>query len=204
MSPVGDNMARVVEEIRRAGAKPDRVAIPADRVDLALAAGLDVTAALDLDIRPLRTEDLGYARWSFAEGHKGAPGVASMTWRYYKRFIVPELERALTFATTEILGAYVGSTVVGWLAFARGKRVSTVHWVHVRFQLGDGGQELRRRGVMTALLDAAELGDRIAYTFKGAAPKHRNDGKTMDERLLPWLQKRGQHAAYVPWEEWCV
>jgi hypothetical protein len=195
-------MARVVEEIHRTVGKPERVAIPADRVDAALAAGLDVS--LSLDLRPLRAEDYGYARWSFAEGHKGAPGVSSMTWRYYKRFIAPELERALTFPTTEILGAYLGGTVAGWLAFARGKRVSTVHWVHVRFQLGDGGMELRRRGVMTALLDAADLGDRIAYTFKGSAPKHRKDGKTMDERLLPWLQRRGQHAAYVPWEQWIL
>lgn len=169
-------------------------------------------APLAIDIRPLRLADMGYAKWSIAEGHKGAPGVSSMSWRHYKRFIVPELERALVWPGTEILAAYIGDQVVGWLAFSRGKRVSTVHWVHVRFQLGDGGQELRRlgsrgladRGIMTMLFDEAKLGDRIAYTFKGAVPKHRSDGKTMDERLLPWLQRRGQHAAYVSWEEWCL
>lgn len=204
MSPVSDNMARDVEEILRVGTKPDRVVIPADRVCQALAAGLDVRAELDLEIRPLRLADLGYARWSFAEGHKGSPGVGSMTWRHYKRYIVPLLDRALAWPSTEILAAYLGETVVGWLAFARGRRVSTVHWVHVRYQLGDGGPELRRRGVMTMLVDAADLGDRVAYTWKGGYPKHRSDGTTMDERLLPWLQRRGQHAAYVPWEEWIV
>lgn len=161
-------------------------------------------ATLSFDLAPLRPADAGYTRWSFAEGHKGAPQVDSMTWRQYKKYVVPELNRALTWASTEILAAYMGETIIGWIAYSRGRRVSTVHWVHVRYQLGDDGECLRRRGVMTALFDAAKLGDRIAYTFKGAYPRHRSDGKTMDERLVPWLQKRGQHAAYVPWEEWAA
>jgi hypothetical protein len=161
----------------------------------------ETLARLPVLIRPVRIADKAYVRNSFAEGHKGAPGVVSMTWRYYKRFIVPELEHALQYPSTEVLAAYDATdTIVGWLAFARGQRVSTIHWAHTRFKIGDGA-DLRRRGVMTQLIDAARLGDRIAYTFKGAYPKHRS-GETLDEKLLPWLAGRGQFATYYPFEEW--
>ena len=156
-------------------------------------------------IERARLDDMAYIRNSFAEGHKGAPGVASMTWRYYKRYIVPELNAALGRGDTQILAAYRRDGIVlGWIAFCRGRTVDTVHWVHTRHAIADEGEQLRRRGVMTALLDAAKLKPRLCYTFRGAWPRHRSDGVTMDERLLPWLRSRGQHAAYVPWEEWCV
>lgn len=166
---------------------------------------------LPIEIRALRQADLGYARHSFAESHKDAPGVASMSWRTYKRFIVPELNSVLVHPTTELLGAYLGPVVVGWIALARGKRVNTVHWLFTRYAIAARpdeapspweGTECRRRHVASMLVDAAGLGERLVYTFKGAHPKHRSDGITMDERLVPWLRGRGQHAAYVPWEEW--
>lgn len=160
-----------------------------------------------LDIRPMKLDDLGYARWSFAEGHKGAPGTDGMSWRYYKRFIVPELDKCLSRPETMVLAAYVGAVPAGWIAFHRGRRVSTVHWAHTRFQLGESGQALRRRGVMTTLFEAAGIGERICYTFKGAAPMHGRKGRsqaTMDEKLLPWLRKRGGEPVYIPWEEWSV
>jgi hypothetical protein len=168
---------------------------------LALSTPPPVAPRLPVLIRPVRLADKAYVRNTFAEGHKGAPGVMSMTWRYYKRFIVPELEHALCYPSTEVLAAYDATdTIVGWLAFARGQRVSTIHWAHTRFKIGDG-PELRRRGVMTQLIDAARLSNRIAYTFKGAYPRHRS-GETLDEKLLPWLAGRGQFATHYAFEEW--
>lgn len=163
---------------------------------------------LSRDIRPLlalgrvRIGDTAYVRNSFAEGHKDAPGARSMTWRYYKRYVVPELHAVLRHASVETIAAYLGDDIVGWLAFSRGTgRVDAIHWAHTRYRIGDEGEPLRRRKVMTALLDAANL-RRIAYTWRGGLGKHDHDGKTSDERLLPWLAARGQHAAYVPWDEW--
>lgn len=158
--------------------------------------------ALGLSIRRVALDDLPYVRNSWAEGHKGAPGVRQMSWRLYKQFVVPQLNAACAHPAVELVGAYIGSTIVGWLALSRGKRVNALHWVHTRFRIGESGEELRRRGIMTSLVDAAVLGNRIVYTWKGALGKHDHDGKTMDERLLPWLSSRGQHAAYLPWKEW--
>lgn len=167
---------------------------------------------LPISIRRPAREDLAYIRGTFHEGHKGSPDTAGMTWRYFKRFIEPGLDAVLQRKDTELVAAYsdVAPIIVGWLAFHRGRRVDTVHWAHTRYRISLphnqrhplDGEKLRRRRVLTQLLDAAQLKDRIAYTHKGAYAKHDHDGVTMDERLLPWLHARGQHAAYVPMEEW--
>lgn len=186
--------ARVIDlaaRIAAAGSKPDRALVNSE------------CAHLVLHYRAVPERDFAYVRGSFAEGHKGAPGVMSMNWKYYKRYVVPELERVLRREGTELLGAYQhDGEIVGWLAFHRGRRASTIHWAHTRYRVGNDGPELRRRGIFSALLDRVDLGARIAYTFKGAYPKHRSDGQTLDEKLLPWLSSRGQHAAYIPWDEW--
>ncbi len=179
----------------------------------------------------VRLADMDRVRTAFAEGHKHAPGCDRMPWRYYKRFTVPELNAALVHPDTQIVGAYADSlfsdepALHGWIAFARGKRVDTVHWVSVPYWIPvphtactgcadpkhhagrcplapDNRTELRRRGIMTALLDAAGLQERLAYTFRGAKHEHRADGHTMDERLLPWLRERGHHVVHMPWGEW--
>lgn len=163
---------------------------------------------LPLSLGRLRRDDFAYARNSFAEGHKTAPGVESMSWRYYKRFIVPMLESVLRNERVEVAAAYLGADIVGWVAFSRGKYVDALHWVHTRWKIGADGESLRRNcgrgggGIMTALLDYVELRNRLAYTWRGGKGKHDHDGLTMDERLLPWLASRGQHAAYLPWDEW--
>ena len=168
----------------------------------------DSAPVLPLSIGRLRRDDYAYARNSFSEGHKGAPGVESMSWRYYKRFIVPMLEQTLRHHETQLVAAYLGPDIVGWAAYSVGKYVDAIHWVHTRWKIGTDGQPLRRNagkhggGIMTTLLDAAQLKNRIVYTWRGAKGKHDHDGLTMDERLLPWLADRGQHAAYKPWEEW--
>ncbi len=155
-----------------------------------------------LTLGGVRIDDLPYVRNSFAEGHKGAPGVRTMTWRHYKEFIVPRLHRVLAHPGVELVSAYLGQEIVGWLAYSRGRRVDAIHWAHTKYQLRDRGEPMRRRGVMATLIDRAGLGDRIAYTWRGACGDSSHDKRTLDERLLPWLAERGQHAAYVPWEDW--
>lgn len=159
------------------------------------------TARLPLDIRPPRLADLPYVRNSFAEGHKGAPGVSSMTWRHYNRFIRPQLSAVLSHPRVELAAAYIGADIVGWLAYTIGRNVDAVHWAHTRFKVGDDGAPLRRRGVMTALFDAVEL-RRLEYTWRAGRHKDDRDKRTVDERLLPWLSRRGHHATYTPWESW--
>lgn len=187
---------------------------------------------LALTLRPVYLDDMPRVRNAFAEGHKHAPGVDRMPWRYYKQWVVPELRAALAHPETQLLGAYAEGALCGWLAFARGRRVDTVHWVSTPFwfpvpadachgcsESDEPGKPkrhsgecplnpsnrtaLRRRGIMTALLDAAALQERLVYTFRGAKHEHRNDGKTMDERLMPMLRARGHRGIeHVPWKEW--
>jgi len=194
---------------------------------------------LALALTRVRLDDLPRVRNAFAEGHKHAPGCDRMPWRYYKRFVVPELDEVLAHPDTELLGAYatpvLGPPVpelCGWLAYARGRSVDTVHWVstphwfplppelcsgcerpeglrwpthHVKTcPLADVNRTpLRHRGIMTALFDAAALRTHLVYTFRGAKHEHRSDGRTMDERLLPWLRARGHRIGeHVPWKDW--
>ena len=164
------------------------------------------TRALPISIRPTRIEDLPYIHGSFAEGRKLAPGYASMSWRAYKEHVVPTQRAVFAHPETKLLGAYLPTgVIVGWLAYWPRRSVSVVHWVHVRYTLAIRpglpaqpyeGENFRRRGVMTALFDAAQLG-RIAYTHRGGRSKHDRDGMTSDERLMPWLRARGHHPVFA-------
>lgn len=148
----------------------------------------------DLEIRPLAQEDKPYALSSWRESHKQAPGASRMPWSFYKQkygLIFRELlDRDLT------LGAYIGDVLLGFLVASPGKRITTLHWVQVKFEVS--GQAVRRRGVMTALLEAANLGDKFVYTLKGQKRK----GGSFDETLVTTLAERGQTAVYTPLIDW--
>lgn len=192
-------------------------------------ATLSVPPPLPITIAPVRTADLAYCRSTWAESFKHSPDAGRMSWQIYKRHVVPQLQRILYRDDTEVLAAYLGPDIAGWIAYVPGRRVSTVHWVYTRCAIWDhtrctqdgcrvdGGrlshgvrcpghfdnlEKLRRRGVMTALVDAADLGDRIVYTHRGPRPKHRGSVRTSDEWIVPWLRRRGINAAHMPWEEW--
>ena len=197
---------------------------------LALPAVAPAPLSLALTFRRVALDDLPRVRGAFAEGYKHAPGVDRMPWRYYKRWVVPDLERVLTWPGADLLGGYDPSgQLCGWIAYSRGRRVDAVHWVSVPYYLplshelcigcspGERGQQqhaaacplapanrtqIRRRGIMTALFDAAQLQERLVYTHRGPAREHGDDRRTMDERLLPWLRSRGHQPAFVKWEEW--
>jgi hypothetical protein len=82
--------------------------------------------------------------------------------------------------------------------------VSAVHWVHVKHELD--GERMRRRGIMTALLDAAELGTRFVYTLRArrdrATLPDGSTSKSLDESLVVALRARGVSATHVPLKEW--
>jgi hypothetical protein len=146
--------------------------------------------------------DTGYLRRSWCEGYKQSPEAHRLSWRLYKQHVEPMLFDALGRADTRVVVADLDGAIVGWIAYSPGRRTSTVHWVHTRFEAPDTEEPLRRRGVMSRLVDAAQLGARVVYTHRGPYPRHRGCGETSDRWISRWMLGRGQFASYVPYEEW--
>lgn len=154
-------------------------------------------------IRKLDADDRGYALFTWRESAKKAPGLDRLPWSYYKDAVVPDFERLLDAAVVH--GAYTDdSKLVGWLAMTPGKRVQSLHWVYVKHELDE--RRMRRRGIMTALLDAAELGSRFIYTLRArrdrAVLPDGSTTKSLDETLVAALRARGVIATFVPLKEW--
>lgn len=156
--------------------------------------------ALAVTIAPATESDLPYCLGSWSESHKLTPGHQRMPWGLYKQHAVPELRSKLAAST--VLVAHAGGELVGWLAMSRGRRVHACHWVHTRYRVGQDGEPLRRRGVMTALLAAADLGSRFIYTHRGPLPRHGKGKTTSDEWITRKLAERGVFATFVPYQEW--
>lgn len=157
-----------------------------------------------MNIRKLDADDLGYALFSWRQSAKEAPGLRGVPWGYYKDAVVPVFAKILEAPTTAVLGAYVDDTLVGWLAGTPGKRVHTVHWVYVKHEVD--GRHPRRHGVMTALLDAADLGARFVYTLRGRRldrdERKQFGAASLDEVLVTSLRARGVTATYMAMKEW--
>lgn len=156
-------------------------------------------------IKPLDPVDYGYALFSWREGAKKAPSLHRLPWGYFKDTLGHAFQKIVNDPTTKLLGAYTHEDkLVGWLAMTPGKRVHTVHWVHVKYELDD--KPMRRRGVMLALLDAAELGKNFVYTLHArrdrAALPDGSTTKSLDESLVAALRTKGVTATYVPLKEW--
>lgn len=162
---------------------------------------------LVIELRQMAADDLPFVRATWRETHKMSPVVERWTYGKYKASAMPLIERLLASDDTRLLGAYVpDGRIAGWLAYTPGRSVSTIHWVLTRVDLD--GDKLRRRGVMAALIDHADLGKRWAYTHRGPYPhrngsKRRGSGVPMDEQLAEWAQRtRGVQASYLPIEDW--
>lgn len=157
--------------------------------------------SLTISIRPMSADDHGYARATWREGMKDAPAYERMPWSLYKQTAGATVAKLV--ADEQLLGAYVpDGRIIGWLCMTPGRTVNTLHWVHTRYELD--GERCRRRGVMSALVDAAQLGKRIVYTFHG--PRRRRveagRGPTLDVVLVDWLRDRGTVATHIPYQEW--
>lgn len=175
------------------------------RPDRDFAASLPADTALPVSISRPSDSDRRYVLGSWSEAWKLVPPNADQSWFFYKRERVPLLRAVLERPDTELLGAYSGGNIVGWLALCRMRRVDIVHWVHTRFRVGHDGDKLRKRRVMAQLFDAAELKPHLAYTFRGPRPRHPHPGESRersDEMVSSWLVDRGHHVAYIPYQEW--
>lgn len=165
----------------------------------------DTETPLGLSIRPTADEDNGYILGSWSEAYKLSPANRGRSWINYKRDVLPGLRECLMRPDTTIVGAYMGPSIVGWIAFCRGKRVDVVHWVHTRFRVGADGERLRRRGIMATLWDACELSQRIGYTHLGGRPRHPGAGESTrrsDEWVCDWLRERAVVVTHIAYEEW--
>lgn len=158
---------------------------------------------MNLEIRDLDARDRGYVISSWREVHKQAPETVRLPWQYYNFRYGKLIKQVFDAPNTSLIGAYDGPTFVGWLAVTYGKRVDTLHWVHTRHDVDGVGY--RRRGIMTKLLEAAEIGSPFVYTLHGPKTRHkRDDGKrsSLDELLAKHLRERNIIASYIPLEEW--
>mgnify|MGYP001571226045 FL=1 len=155
-------------------------------------------------IRTLATADRGYVLSAWRSAHKQSPKCDNVPWSYYKYAWGTLIQKIVDDPATKMLGAYADDKLLGFLVMSPGKRVHTLHWVGVKFELD--GEKLRRRGLMTALLEAADLGSRFIYTLHARRDRaKRPDGtmtKSLDETLVQTLADKGVVAVYNPLKEW--
>jgi hypothetical protein len=149
----------------------------------------------ELSIRSLDEKDRAYALSSWRESHRESSKFRRVPWSFYKHVYGKHFEKLIREAY--VLGAYLDAELLGFLVMSRSKRVNTLHWVQTKFQDKDG-IKLRRRGVMTELLKAADLGQRFAYTLRA----RKNKGVFLDELLAKKLLETEVVATYIPLLEW--
>lgn len=161
---------------------------------------------MTLEIRELAAKDRGYAVASWQESHKESPGCDRVPWSYYKHAWGSKIKALVNDPSTMLLGAYgtLSVKLYGWLAATPGKRVDTLHWVHVKYELD--GARCRRQGVASQLIDAADLGSTFIYTMRGRRKRERlpngEMSKSLDELLVAALGARGVTATYVALKDW--
>jgi hypothetical protein len=101
------------------------------------------------------------------------------------------------------LGSYADTgDVVGWLVMTPGKRVQTLHWVHVRQKLSDGMRVQNRRALALDLIAAAKLGNNFVYTLRGPRCRKESGFRTTDEMMVAALRGKGVTASYINVKEW--
>ncbi len=153
-------------------------------------------------VRALKDEDRGYVLASMRESHKQAPGNDRVPWSYFKASVGQDLARLINDPTTRLLGAYADDALLGYLIMTPGKRIATLHWIQTKH----AGGELRRRGIATALFDAANLGTRFVYTLRARRDRTKlangTTTRSLDESLVQTLAARGIAAVYEPLKEW--
>ena len=156
-----------------------------------------------LMIREPAPDDCRFIAQCWRESYKDAPQVERLPWSAYKQIACKTID-SLVDKSTKLAAYWPDGRCVGFLVYQPGHRISTVHWVYTRFKLDE--QKCRRRGVMTMLLDAAELGNRFIFTHRGprrhVSARRAGKGDSLDVPLCAWLRTRGVSATYVPIEEW--
>lgn len=155
-----------------------------------------------ISIRAAIPDDIRFVVTSWKESYKDAPGVDRQPWPVYKQTACKQID-ALVDKTRTLVAVAPDGRIVGWICYSPGRAISTVHWAYTRHKLDE--ELCRRRGVMAALLDAAELGKRFAYTFRGPRRRSRSrvgHGPSLDLPIVEWLRTLGITAVHVPLQEW--
>lgn len=161
---------------------------------------------IPIRIAPAASDDRRFILRTWVESFHLAPGNWRESWKRWRPEAEAMISRLLDAASTRTLCAYNDAgRVIGWIAWTPGRGISTVHYVYVRHHLDEF--EWRRRGVMAALIDAAGLGTRIAYTHKGEIKigskwKRQLRKRPTDEDVVEWLAGRGVTAVYEEIGRW--
>lgn len=161
---------------------------------------------LVINIRPMAEDDHRFVHTTWLEATKKAPGMHRLRWNDYRARVEPTIVAMLARDDVKLMGAYNDNDrILGWIAYSPGKSIHTLHFAYTRFALE--GVELRRHGIMTALLDAGQLGKRFIYTSQGevrlgGTRSRKFRERPLDEDLVEWARKRGVTAVYEPLKEW--
>ena len=166
----------------------------------------------------LSDADRGYVVRTWTDSFHRAEENYELTFKLWKPYQRAAIDHVLALPMTRVLvahhdtaratsrdGADLGPAVLGWLVWTTGRGWPTVHYAYTRHALGD--VDWRRRGVMSELVDAAELGSRVVYTHKGEHARGSLRARSyyprpLDEEVAAWARRRGMAVAYVPLEEW--
>ena len=158
----------------------------------------DAPQTAELELRRLGVAEIGYAVSSWEATHRSG---TRLPWSAYKKLHVPVIRHLINREDVNLLGAYRGEKIVGWMAWTPGK-LPAVHYAFVR----DGE---KRKGVFGAMLDASEVGRRWIYSHRGEEAKNPNvePGElgrrtTLDRVILPALARRGVYGTFVDATEW--
>jgi hypothetical protein len=161
--------------------------------------------------------DRGYVIREWTDGIHATKGNHKKPFRFWKPVWREQITRVLDMPETRTLvahhdterlmrdGSDLGPTCLGFLVWTpgnAGRGWPAIHYAFTRHSVG--GVPWRRRGVLSALVDAAELGPRVQYTQHG---EHRRNGRQlspvpMHEPIVEWLRGKGMAVAYTPIEEW--
>lgn len=158
-----------------------------------------------MTIRAPFTDERPYILRSWIDSHRYAPGMRNRRWSDYKRTHEPLFDSILDAPDTRILVKGIGDEVVlGWICWTPGKVADALHWAFTRFRESPTGATLRGRGVMSELVEAAQLKPHVAFTFRGSFPNPKDNLPKVpaDDWLKPALARRGVTAVYVPYKEW--
>lgn len=147
-------------------------------------------------IRPPVEADLAFILASWRSAHRDSQK-QTLPWTVYKQTYGTLIKMLLSRADVHVLAAYdstlpAGQDLAGWIAWTPGARVATLHFVYVR-------KSHRRVGLARGLADAAQLGNRLVYTFRGTWLHRKRLGA--DDVLRLAAEKHGVSATFVPVSE---
>lgn len=160
-------------------------------------------------IRPPFADERNHILKSWIEDYRYVAGQRNRRWRDYEADKTREFGAILDADATRLLVQAIEDdtgasdpmdVILGWICWAPLGGVDLIHWVRTRYRVGPGGDLLRRRQTMTALVDAARLKPHVGYTHPGPIPRRNEPGPRVasDTWIVRWLAGRGVTAVPAP------